>query len=460
VILTMGALVRGAHALGRAAHHLRASDILVVNCAAEVEIAERFFENARVALVPFAIDGGTFFPLPAEERAAVRARLGFGERDRVLLYSGRITAEKNVHTLLRVVRAVQEIVPDVHLVLAGQPIPAPFREFGVVPVGMSGTIGRAIGRLGLRADSVRMMGRVDAAGLRELYNAAELVVNLTLHHDENFGLAQVEAMACGTPVVGTRWGGLKDTVADGVTGKLVSTVVTEMGVKASWWGAVNEIVALLEDDALRERMGGECVRWAAGFGRERYRAAVDDALARAAAGRGSPPAPLRATAFARELWTACPPGSPHRPGERSYDLYRELIAPFAGSGGDILPAGAPLEPGQVLVLANPVARDGDGRRWADDPLYPFAVDVPAELAAGVDLILATLRDSAAATVAHVAARCAGPTDALHWMLGRGLVLRSPHMEGWIAPERVSQAVAEPLFSFTRIDVESADFIVY
>ena len=51
--------------------------------------------------------------------------------------------------------------------------------------------------------------------VREFYNIADVAINLTLHHDENFGLAQVEAMACGLPVVGSLWGGLKDTIRDG-----------------------------------------------------------------------------------------------------------------------------------------------------------------------------------------------------------------------------------------------------
>jgi len=39
--------------------------------------------------------------------------------------------------------------------------------------------------------------------------------------DEDFGMSPVESMACGTPVIGVDEGGLKETIIDGKTGKLI-----------------------------------------------------------------------------------------------------------------------------------------------------------------------------------------------------------------------------------------------
>ena len=54
---------------------------------------------------------------------------------------------------------------------------------------------------------------------RVLYQEAKALIN-TVQFQEPFGLQQPEAMACGTPVVGTRYGALQETIANGVTGYL------------------------------------------------------------------------------------------------------------------------------------------------------------------------------------------------------------------------------------------------
>jgi glycosyltransferase involved in cell wall biosynthesis len=70
-------------------------------------------------------------------------------------------------------------------------------------------------------DRVRYLGNVGGADrARVLGHAAALLHPLGF--DEPFGLSVVEAMACGTPVVGYRRGALPETVEDGVTGFLVN----------------------------------------------------------------------------------------------------------------------------------------------------------------------------------------------------------------------------------------------
>ena len=72
---------------------------------------------------------------------------------------------------------------------------------------------------------------------------------------ESFGMVALEAMACGSPVIASRVGGLVTTVRDGVTGFLVP----ESDVAA----LAERIAALVADPDLRWRIGREGVRWAA-----------------------------------------------------------------------------------------------------------------------------------------------------------------------------------------------------
>ena len=75
-----------------------------------------------------------------------------------------------------------------------------------------------VARLGLERQ-VRFRGGMPHAELPAAYRAADLVVNPAL--SESFGIAVVEGMACGRPVVGTRVGGMLETVACDATGLLV-----------------------------------------------------------------------------------------------------------------------------------------------------------------------------------------------------------------------------------------------
>ena len=446
------------------------NDVFVANCASDVDIANAFFTNLPTRVVPFAFDAADFHPISTQERRAAREALGIGEHDPVVLYAGRINPEKNVREVLRIFRVVSRRLPDAHLVLAGAvdgggPLAG---MFNVAPALFPNTFKALISRLGLPGERVHLVGKAGPGRLRELYNLADVKVNLTLNPDENFGLGQVEAMACGTPVVGTRWGGLKDTVVEGVTGHGVSTVATGTGVKVDWWEAANRTIALLEDRPARERFRESLPRHAGRYSQEAFAAAVEEIVCAAVENRDRPAEPLRSTPFADEFWSVCNPGSdvaaPFRRGPRSEELYRALVTPSCGVTASHVAAGDPLEPGQVLSLATPVETDGAGGLRPDHAFYPFRVEVPEAHRPAVHAILAVMRDEPALTAERLTGArlegVPGVPDALRWMFDAGLVLRTRHVPGWIDPADVDGRLGEVLFSVQPIDRAATDLIVY
>jgi glycosyltransferase involved in cell wall biosynthesis len=95
------------------------------------------------------------------------------------------------------------------------------------------------------AHQVRYLGELSLPELVRQYQDAEAVVLSS--RQEGFGMALVEAMACGTPVVSTRCGGPEEIVRDGITGFL-----TPVGDAVALAEAAERI---LSDRALRASMG-------------------------------------------------------------------------------------------------------------------------------------------------------------------------------------------------------------
>jgi glycosyltransferase involved in cell wall biosynthesis len=85
-------------------------------------------------------------------------------------------------------------------------------------------------RLGrLAGPTTEFLGALEGAALRDLYRRATALV---LPAEEDFGIAPVEAMACGRPVVALARGGATETVQPGVTGWLVETQTGEAFAEA------------------------------------------------------------------------------------------------------------------------------------------------------------------------------------------------------------------------------------
>src|SRR6185503_6706427 len=154
------------------APYLTTNDVLLVNCTSDLELAHKYISNAQVRLLPFAVDERRFYPLDEPERSAARERLGFREQDRILLYAGRITLQKNIHTLLKVFSVVQRVVPDACLVLAGSFEEHGSPEFGITTVSLMNTMRKLAAGLGIPGDRIRLMPGMSATHLRELYNLA------------------------------------------------------------------------------------------------------------------------------------------------------------------------------------------------------------------------------------------------------------------------------------------------
>jgi len=472
----LGTMSRGASDLARLYRFLKSTDVFVGNCTGDVEIARNFFSNAQVRLLPFSFDETTFYPADESLRQSIKEEMNFGPDDRILLYSGRMTLEKNLHTLLKLFSVLQDLVPNLHLIIAGELENVAFAQNGVYSLDITATIMRLMEELRLNAGAVHFLGKKNPKELRNLYAIADLAINMTLHHDENFGFAQVEAMACGTPVVGTSWGGLKDTIKHGETGYQISTVVTDSGVKINWWEAINRIVHLLEDDEAMQQLRQHCPAHAKQmFSKTRYAETLDSIITDCVKNARNGSEPVKLTPFGDQYWLECQPRSslppPYQRGPHSFALYKELIGPFTGTTDNSIPEDNALQPDQLLLLAVPTRLE-QSTIQPDDPLYPIPITVPEEYlpycgpaleifrkepVIQVQRLETLLRDSmnGSSTNGH---SNNGLRETVKWLLSSGVLLRTKLIDESLTPDIVDERMGKPLFSIQNIDYKT-DVIV-
>jgi glycosyltransferase involved in cell wall biosynthesis len=133
-------------------------------------------------VIPNGVDCARFMP-SSERRAAARARLGLAPGCLVLGSVARLDRQKRPEALIDLFCALRSRFPDLRLVLAGSgPLEAALRA-RVAALGVDG--------------QVLFAGQVDA--VEQLLPAFDL--HLLLSRREGFGIATIEAMACGVPVV-------------------------------------------------------------------------------------------------------------------------------------------------------------------------------------------------------------------------------------------------------------------
>jgi D-inositol-3-phosphate glycosyltransferase len=205
-------------------------------------VGEYGADAGTIAVVPCGVDTALFAPGDAE---AARAALGL-RAGPLLLYVGRIAPIKGLETLLDAVACLHGAGHPVRLVVVGGD--ADERRDS-----HEASLRARVARQGLR-EAVTFAGAQPQDRLRDYYVAADVTVLPSYY--ESFGMVALEAMACGSAVIASRVGGLQTTVRDGVTGLLVSE-----GDPCALAGTISRV---LDDGALRWRLGREGVRWAAG----------------------------------------------------------------------------------------------------------------------------------------------------------------------------------------------------
>jgi D-inositol-3-phosphate glycosyltransferase len=207
----------------------------------------------KIVVVPLGVDPDMFRPIiRSEARQAVG--LDLAGMCRLILFVGRMDPLKGLETLLRAVCKLTDLEPELVKGLCMAVIGGDADENETGLNNELECLDKLKNEVGLR-DLVIFLGSRAQDTLPYYYSAAEVCV--VPSHYESFGLVALEAMACGTPVIASRVGGLQLTVEDDVTGFLVPAGDPD--------ALAEKLRLILADSELRERLGANARRKAQAY---------------------------------------------------------------------------------------------------------------------------------------------------------------------------------------------------
>ena len=192
---------------------LQNSDALVAESPASKRHMVRHYdvEPSDIAVIPCGVDVERFQP---RDKQRARLDLSLPAAAPILLFVGRLQPSKGIDILLRAAAEIRRQRPDVCVLVVGGGLDER-DERETAELQRLQQLGAELG-----LHNVHYVRAQPQETLAKYYAAADVFV-LPSHY-ESFGMVVLEAMACGTPVVGSDVGGLSHTIADGESGLLVT----------------------------------------------------------------------------------------------------------------------------------------------------------------------------------------------------------------------------------------------
>ncbi len=221
------------------------ADGIIAECPQDKEDLIEFYaaEAERIREIPCGFDPQELWPL--NKRAAAR-KIGLQSDEWTVLQLGRMVPRKGVDTAIcgfaAMVKRLE--VPARMLIVGGES-----REPDAAITPEIGRLQKIAAEEGI-SDRVLFSGRRNRDELKYYYSAADVFISTPWY--EPFGITPLESMACGTPVIGARVGGIKYTVVDGETGYLVPPKDPE--------AIAAKLIGLYQDPARHERLRQQAIR--------------------------------------------------------------------------------------------------------------------------------------------------------------------------------------------------------
>jgi glycosyltransferase involved in cell wall biosynthesis len=166
-------------------------------------LATKAIDPSNVAKLPYVVALDRFSPGPRNPQ--LLARYGLNDEQPILLYIGRMAANKRITDLVQAMPEILEQHPDAVLLLVGERTVSAHARVAAQAEQLAEKLGVT--------HAVKFTGQVPDAELPLHYQLADIFVTASLH--EGFCIPVIEALATGVPVVGAHATALPETIGDG-----------------------------------------------------------------------------------------------------------------------------------------------------------------------------------------------------------------------------------------------------
>jgi glycosyltransferase involved in cell wall biosynthesis len=219
---------------------VKQADHIIAECPQDKEDLIKLYgaHSEKISIIPCGFSAAEFYPINKTE---ARRETGLPENETILLQLGRMVPRKGIDNVIRALANLKGNKTYKLVIVGGNNELEKCTEYK--------RLMHIATELNIR-DQVIFTGRKDRDQLKFYYAAADVFITTPWY--EPFGITPLEAMACGTPVIGSRVGGIKYSVVEGVTGALVPPDDPRLLAK--------KIEHLISDQAFLKQLGKNAIK--------------------------------------------------------------------------------------------------------------------------------------------------------------------------------------------------------
>jgi D-inositol-3-phosphate glycosyltransferase len=219
------------------------ADLLIVECPQDKADLIEYYQasSKKTFVVPCGFNPNLFFPIDKRE---ARRKLNMNADEKILLQIGSLVPHKGIDNVIKSMALLDARNQNLRLIV-----------LAAIEQSDDAKAYNELERLKLLATNLGLAGqitfdaKIDAETLPFYYAAADLFVNTPVF--EGLGITPLEAMACGTPVIGSEVGAIKFAVVDGKTGFIIPANAPEL--------LADRIRLMIKNEALLEQMSRNSV---------------------------------------------------------------------------------------------------------------------------------------------------------------------------------------------------------